>query len=248
VGLVIGAGGARAPPRLDRSIIERMRDGADVIRVLVVEDERPLAAALARWLRRQGMVVDVAHDGEVALTKARSVSYDVVVLDRHLPVVHGDEVCRRLVTDGGESRILMLTAASSTNELVDGLDLGADDYLAKPVVLAELGARLRALARRSAGPASTVLAHGDLELDPGARSVTRAERPLKLTRREFDLLEALLRADGRVLSTDLLRRRLWDERAEPFDNTVRVTVGRLRRKLGEPALIETVTGSGYRIP
>jgi two-component system, OmpR family, response regulator VanR len=225
-----------------------MGDGANVIRVLVVEDERPLAAALARWLRRQGMIVDVAPDGEVALAKARSVPYDVVVLDRHLPLLHGDEVCRRLVADGAEARILMLTAANSTDQLVDGLDLGADDYLAKPVVLAELGARLRALVRRRASPPSAVLERGDLELDPGGRSVTRAGRPVRLTRREFDLLEAFLLADGRVLSTDVLRRRLWDERVEPFDNTVRVTVGRLRRKLGAPPLIETVTGLGYRIP
>jgi DNA-binding response OmpR family regulator len=219
-----------------------------MIRVLVAEDERPLAAALARWLRRQGMAVDVAHDGEVALAKARFVPYDVVVLDRHLPVLHGDEVCRRLVAGGFEARILMLTAADSTDQLVDGLDLGADDYLGKPVVLAELGARLRALARRSASPAPPVLECGDLQLDPGGRSVSRAGRPVKLTPREFDLLEALMRAEGRVLSTDVLRRRLWDERFEPFENTVRVTLGRLRRKLGDPPLIETVTGSGYRIP
>jgi two-component system, OmpR family, response regulator VanR len=214
----------------------------------VAEDERPLAAALARWLRRQGMAVDVAHDGQVALAKARSVPYDVVVLDRHLPVLHGDEVCCRLVAGGSDARILMLTAADSTDHLVDGLDLGADDYLVKPVVLAELGARLRALARRSAPPAPAVLERGDLTLDPGGRSVTRAGRPVKLTRREFDLLEALLRAEGRVLSTDVLCRRLWDERFAPFENTVRVTLGRLRRKLGDPPLIETVTGSGYRIP
>jgi DNA-binding response OmpR family regulator len=219
-----------------------------MIRVLVVEDEQPLAAALARWLRRQGMAVDVAYDGEVALAKARSVPYDVVVLDRHLPVLHGDEVCRRLVAGGSDARIMMLTAADSTDHLVDGLDLGADDYLVKPVVLAELGARLRALARRSAPPAPAVLERGDLTLDPGGRSVTRAGRPVKLTRREFDLLEALLRAEGRVLSTDVLCRRLWDERFAPFENTVRVTLGRLRRKLGDPPLIETVTGSGYRIP
>jgi two-component system, OmpR family, response regulator VanR len=218
-----------------------------VIRVLVVEDERPLAAALARWLRRQGMAVDVAGDGAVALAKARSVPYDVVVLDRHLPVLHGDEVCRRLVAEGAEARILMLTAADSTDQLVDGLDLGADDYLVKPVVLDELGARLRALARRNASPAPPVLERGDLALDTGRRSVSRAGRPVKLTSREFDLLETLVRAEGRVLSTDVLRRRLWDERFEPFDNTVRVTVARLRRKLGEPPLIETVTGSGYRI-
>jgi DNA-binding response OmpR family regulator len=225
-----------------------MADGASMIRVLVVEDEPQLAAALARWLRRQAMTVDVANDGGVALAKARTVPYDVIVLDRHLPVLHGDEVCRRLVSGGSEARILMLTAADSTDELVDGLDLGADDYLVKPVVLAELGARLRALARRSASPASPVLGSGDLELDPAGRSVTRAGHPVKLTPREFDLLEALLRAGGRVLSTDVLRRRLWDERVEPFDNTVRVTLGRLRRKLGDPPLIETVTGSGYRIP
>jgi DNA-binding response OmpR family regulator len=218
-----------------------------VIRVLLVEDERPLAAALARWLRRQGMAVDVAHDGESALAKARLVPYDVVVLDRHLPVLHGDEVCRRLVADGATTRILMLTAADSTDELVGGLDLGADDYLAKPVMLAELGARLRALARRTASPAPSVLTRGDLELDSGGRTVRRAGRPVKLAPREFDLLEALLRAEGRVLSTDVLRHRLWDERFEPFDNTVRVTLGRLRRKLGDPPLIETVTGSGYRI-
>jgi DNA-binding response OmpR family regulator len=218
-----------------------------VIRVLVVEDERALAAALARWLRRQGMSVDVAGDGAVALAKARSVPYDVVILDRHLPVVHGDEVCRRLVAGGAEARILMLTAADSTDQLVDGLDLGADDYLVKPVVLDELGARLRALARRNAGLAPSVLERGNLSLDPGRRSVSRSGRPVKLTPREFDLLETLLRAEGRVLSTDVLRRRLWDERFEPFDNTVRVTLARLRRKLGEPPLIETVTGSGYRI-
>jgi DNA-binding response OmpR family regulator len=218
-----------------------------MIRVLLVEDERPLAAALARWLRRQGMAVDVAHDGEAALVKARLVPYDVVVLDRHLPVLHGDEVCRRLVADGAETRILMLTAADSKDELVGGLDLGADDYLVKPVVLEELGARLRALARRATSAALPVLARGDLELDPGRRTVRRAGRPVKLAPREFDLLEVLLRADGRVLSSDVLRRRLWDERFEPFDNTVRVTLGRLRRKLGDPRLIETVTGSGYRI-
>jgi DNA-binding response OmpR family regulator len=218
-----------------------------MIRVLLVEDERPLAAALARWLRRQGMAVDVAHDGADALTKARLVPYDVVVLDRHLPVLHGDEVCRRMHANGAVTRILMLTAADSTGEVVDGLDLGADDYLAKPVVLAELGARLRALARRTASPAPPALTRGDLELDSGARTVRRAGQKVGLAPREFDLLEALLRAEGRVLSTDVLRRRLWDERFEPFDNTVRVTLGRLRRKLGDPPLIETVTGSGYRI-
>jgi DNA-binding response OmpR family regulator len=225
-----------------------MAERTSVIRVLVVEDEPQLAAALARWLRRQAMTVDVANDGGVALAKARTVPYDVIVLDRQLPVLHGDELCRRLVAGGTEARILMLTAADSTDELVDGLDLGADDYLVKPVVLAELGARLRALARRTASPGAPLLKAGDLKLDPARRSVSRGGQPLQLTRREFDLLETLLRARGRVLSTDLLRRRLWEERVEPFDNTVRVTLGRLRRKLGDPPLIETVTGSGYRIP
>jgi DNA-binding response OmpR family regulator len=221
---------------------------AAVIRVLVVEDEKPLAEALARWLRRQGMTVDVAHDGGVALEKATEAAYDVVVLDRNLPTVHGDEVCRRLAAAGTGTRILMLTAASSTEELVEGLGLGADDYLGKPVVLAELGARLRALARRSGVAAAPLLERGDLVLDREARSVERAGVPIRLTPREFDLLETLLRAEGRVLSAARLRRRLWDERTEPFDNTVRVTLMRLRRKLGDPPLIETVTGSGYRIP
>jgi DNA-binding response OmpR family regulator len=218
-----------------------------VIRVLIVEDERQLAAALARWLRRHGMIVDEAYDGQVALAKARETPYDVIVLDRNLPRLHGDEVCRELVARGTEAKLLMLTAADSKEELVDGLNLGADDYLAKPVVLAELEARLRALTRRSGQPQLPLLTHGDLTLDPRGRSARRARRPLSLTPREFDLLETLLRADGRVLTAATLRRRLWDDRAEPTDNTVRVTLMRLRRKLGSPPIIETVTGSGYRI-
>jgi DNA-binding response OmpR family regulator len=218
-----------------------------VIRVLVIEDEQRLAAALTRWLRRQGMVVDEAHDGHAALVKARAGTYDVVVLDRNLPGLSGDEVCRQLVSSAAGVRILMLTAAGSSEELVDGLDLGADDYMAKPVVLAELGARLRALARRTAGRQPSLVERGDLVLDAGTRTVSRAGKPVRLTAREFDLLEALLRAEGRVLSAHALRRRLWDDPREPTDNAVRVTLMRLRRKLGEPPPIETVTGMGYRI-
>jgi two-component system, OmpR family, response regulator VanR len=218
-----------------------------MIRVLVVEDELHLAAALARWLRRQGMLVDEAHDGHTALVKARDAPYDVIVLDRNLPGLHGDEVCRQLRSSGAGTRILMLTAADSSGELVEGLDLGADDYLAKPVILAELGARLRALARRGRSIQPTVLARGDLLLDAGSRTVRRGARTLSLTAQEFDLLEELLRAEGHVLSAKTLRLRLWDERTEPSDNTVRVALMRLRRKLGEPPPIETITGVGYRI-
>jgi two-component system response regulator VanR len=219
-----------------------------MIRVLVVEDERHLAAALARWLRRQGMTVDEAYDGQSALAHARLTAYDVVVLDRNLPVVHGDEVCRELTAVQPASRILMLTAADSSEDLVDGLDLGADDYMAKPVVLAELAARLRALARRTGVPQADVLTRGNLVVDTASRDVTRSGRAVVLTAREFDVLEELLRADGRVVAASVLRRRLWETRREVTDNTVRVTILRLRRKLGEPSPIETVTGVGYRIP
>jgi two-component system, OmpR family, response regulator VanR len=219
-----------------------------MIRVLVVEDERHLAAALARWLRRQGMTVDEAYDGQSALAHARLTAYDVVVLDRNLPVVHGDEVCRELTAVQPASRILMLTAADSSEDLVDGLDLGADDYMAKPVVLAELAARLRALARRTGVAQADVLTRGNLVVDTASRDVTRSGRAVVLTAREFDVLEELLRADGRVVAASVLRRRLWETRREVTDNTVRVTILRLRRKLGEPSPIETVTGVGYRIP
>jgi two-component system, OmpR family, response regulator VanR len=218
-----------------------------MVRVLVVEDERHLAAALARWLRRQGMTVDAAYDGQAALVQARLTAYDVVVLDRNLPLVHGDEVCRQLTAAQPATRILMLTAADSSEDLVDGLDLGADDYMAKPVVLAELAARLRALARRTGTPHADVLKRADLVVDTPSRTVTRSGQAVELTAREFDLLEELLRADGRVVAAPTLRRRLWEARREATDNTVRVTMMRLRRKLGEPSPIETVTGVGYRI-
>jgi two-component system, OmpR family, response regulator VanR len=189
-----------------------------------------------------------AYDGQAALAQARFTAYDVVILDRNLPLVHGDEVCRELTAVQPATRILMLTAADSSEDLVDGLGLGADDYMAKPVVLAELAARLRALARRTGVPEADVLTRGDLVVDTGARNVTHSGRAVVLTAREFDLLEELLRADGRVIAASVLRRRLWEARREVTDGTVRVTILRLRRKLGEPSPIETVTGVGYRIP
>jgi two-component system response regulator VanR len=215
--------------------------------VLVAEDERRVADAVARGLRRDGMAVDVAYDGASALDKARLNSYDVVVLDRDLPVVHGDDVCRALRGEEPDSRVLMLTAAAGVNDLVDGLSLGADDYMPKPFAFAELVARLRALARRTRPASPPTLRSGDLELDPARRSVARAGRPVELTPKEFAVLEALLAADGAVMSNDELVGRVWDENADPFTNSVRMTVLRLRRKLGDPPVIETVKGAGYRV-
>jgi two-component system, OmpR family, response regulator VanR len=217
------------------------------MRVLLAEDERGVADAVARGLRREGMAVDVAYDGATALDKARLNGYDVVVLDRDLPAVHGDEVCRTLRGEEPDSRVLMLTAADTLDDLVDGLSLGADDYLPKPFAFAELVARVRALARRAGPAAPPTLTAGDLELDPARRTVTRAGRAVELTPKEFALLEALMQADGAVLSNDQLVGRVWDENADPFTNSVRMTVLRLRRKLGDPPLIETVKGAGYRV-
>ena len=217
------------------------------MRVLVAEDERRVADAVARGLRREGMAVDVAYDGGSALDKARMNSYDVVVLDRDLPVVHGDDLCRTLRGEEPDSRVLMLTAAAGLDEVVDGLSIGADDYMPKPFAFAELVARLRALARRSHPASPPILTAGDVTLDSARRTVTRAGRPVELTPREFGVLEALLAADGAVLSNDELVRRVWDENADPFTNSVRMTVLRLRRKLGDPPAIETVKGAGYRI-
>jgi two-component system response regulator VanR len=215
--------------------------------VLVAEDERRVADAVARGLRREGMAVDVAYDGASALDKARLYAYDVVVLDRDLPLVHGDEVCRTLRAEEPERRMLMLTAAAEVDDLVDGLALGADDYMPKPFAFAELVARLRALARRANPAQPPTLRRGDLELDPARHVVTRAGRPIELTPKEFAVLEALMAADGGVVSNDALVERVWDENADPFTNSVRMTVLRLRRKLGEPAPIETVKGAGYRV-
>ena len=218
------------------------------MRILIAEDERRLAGAIARGLRREGMAVDIAHDGASALVKARVIPYDVVVLDRDLPEIHGDEVCRRLSqTDERETKVLMLTAADSLDDVVDGLTLGADDYLPKPFEWKELVARIRALARRAGRARPAVLRRGDLELDPARRSVTRAGSELDLTPKEFGVLEALMSADGAAVSAEDLLQQVWDEHADPFTNTVRMTVMTLRRKLGEPAVLETVMGAGYRV-
>ncbi|MGH3250167.1 MAG: response regulator transcription factor [Trebonia sp.] len=217
------------------------------MRVLVVEDEVALADAIARGLRREGMAVDVAADGGVALEKAATNGYDVVVLDRDLPVVHGDEVCRRIVAGDSGSRVLMLTAAGGVRDKVDGLGLGADDYLAKPFDFAELVARIRALARRSTPAVPPVLEHEDVSLDPGRHAAFRAGRRLDLSPKEFALLECLLARAGRVVSAEELLDRVWDEAADPFTTAVKTTIRRLRAKLGEPPVIETVREAGYRI-
>jgi two-component system response regulator VanR len=217
------------------------------MRVLLAEDERRLAGAIARGLRREGMAVDVTHDGASALLKARVFPYDVVVLDRDLPEVHGDEVCRRLSDDERTTKVLMLTAADTLDDVVDGLSLGADDYLPKPFEWKELVARIRALARRAGLARPAVLRRGDVELDPARRLVTRAGRELDLTPKEFGVLEALMGADSAVVSAETLLAQVWDEHADPFTNTVRMTIMTLRRKLGEPAVLETVMGAGYRI-
>ena len=217
------------------------------VRVLVVEDQRQLADSVARVLRREGMAVDVAYDGAAALDRADVVDYDVVVLDRDLPGVHGDEVCRRLVARRASARVLMLTASGTVAERVEGLGLGADDYLPKPFAYAELVARIRAVGRRPAATAPPVLVHGDLRLDPAQRVATRAGARLSLGPKEFAVLEYLLIGNGRAVSAEELLDRVWDEAADPFTTTVKATINRLRVKLGEPPLIETVNRAGYRI-
>jgi len=217
------------------------------MRVLLVEDEERLANTIARGLRREGMAVDVVLDGRSALAKAAVNNYDVIVLDRNLPVVHGDDVCRELVARQAMARILMLTAAGSIQDRVTGLDLGADDYLPKPFALKELVARLRALGRRAVAPVPPVLSVGDLTLDPARHAAERAGRDLGLTKKEFGVLEVLLAAEGRVVSAEELLEKVWDENADPFTNVVRVTIMTLRRKIGDPPLIETIPGVGYRI-
>src|ERR1700756_2191343 len=216
------------------------------MRVLVVEDQAELADDIADGLRDQGIGADVAYDGSAAIEKALLNPYDVVVLDRDLPRIHGDAVCATLVGSPSQARILMLTAAGTVDDRVDGLNLGADDYLAKPFAFAELVARIRSLARRS--PSRPPVAFcGDLAVDLVRRRVSRAGRPVTLTRKEFGVLEVLLAADGGVVSAEELLEKVWDEHADPFSNTVSVTVSRLRRKLGDPQPIETVIGSGYRL-
>jgi DNA-binding response OmpR family regulator len=217
------------------------------MRILLVEDEERLAETVARGLRREGMAVDVVLDGRSALSKAAINSYDVVVLDRNIPGVHGDDVCRELVQRQSLARILMLTAAGSIHDRVYGLDLGADDYLPKPFALKELVARIRALSRRATTLLPPVLSAGDLSLDPARHVAERDGRDLGLTKKEFGVLEVLLAAESRVVSAEELLEKVWDENADPFTNVVRVTIMTLRRKLGDPPLIETVPGVGYKI-
>jgi DNA-binding response OmpR family regulator len=217
-----------------------------MMRVLLVEDEERLADTIARGLRREGMAVDIALDGRSALAKAGVNNYDVVILDRNLPVIHGDDVCKELISRHSPARILMLTAAGSIQDRVTGLDLGADDYLPKPFALKELVARLRALSRRTAAPITPVLSRADLTLDPAHHLAERAGRDLGLTKKEFGVLETLLAAEGRVVSAEELLEKVWDENTDPFTNVVRVTIMTLRRKIGDPQLIETVAGVGYK--
>jgi DNA-binding response OmpR family regulator len=212
----------------------------------VVEDHALLASTLAEGLRDAGMAVDISGDGASAIECATLTRYDVVVLDRDLPVVHGDAVCAALVAGPSDARILMLTAAAGVDDRVAGLNLGADDYLPKPFAFEELLARVRALGRRAPSPAP-LLVRSDLVLDTARARVSRDGRPLDLTAKEFGLLEALCAADGAVLSAEDLFERVWDDRTDPFSNVVAVTVGRLRRKLGDPPLIDTVPGRGYRL-
>jgi DNA-binding response OmpR family regulator len=217
------------------------------MRVLVTEDDEVLARAVAAGLRQEGMAVDVALDGDEALERLGINRYDVVVLDRDIPGVQGDDVCRALVAGRIESRVLMLTAARSVKDRVEGLGLGADDYLPKPFDFAELVARVRALGRRAATPLPVILEQGDLSLDPARRVAVRAGRRLPLTHKELSVLECLLAADGRPVSAEELLERVWDEAADPFTSTVKTTIRRLRAKLGDPPLIETIRESGYRI-
>jgi DNA-binding response OmpR family regulator len=214
------------------------------VRVLVAEDHATLAGRIAQGLRQAGMAVDAVYDGGAALEAVAQTAYDVIVLDRDMPVVHGDRVCRSVAGTG--PRILMLTAAAGVDDRVDGLQLGADDYLPKPFAFAELTARVRALSRR-APSAPPVLRHADLVVDRARHRASRGARALSLTRKEFGILEMLLAADGALVSAEELLEHVWDASADPFSNIVSVTMTRLRRKLGEPPLIETVVGKGYRM-
>jgi DNA-binding response OmpR family regulator len=220
------------------------------MRVLVAEDFEVLARAIATGLRREGMAVDVVLDGADALERLAVNRYDVVVLDRDLPGVHGDEVCRQIVASNGSTgggRVLMLTAASTIRDRVDGLGLGADDYLPKPFDFAELVARVRALARRAAIAVPPVLSSGDITLDPGRRVAQRAGRRLDLSPKEFAVLECLLAAGGRAVSAEELLERAWDEMADPFTTAVKTVIRRLRAKLGDPPVIRTIREGGYQI-
>ncbi|WP_424216270.1 response regulator transcription factor (plasmid) [Streptomyces sp. BI20] len=217
------------------------------MRVLIVEDEAPLARLLQLRLGREGIAADVSPDGGDALAKVGVHDYDVIVLDRDLPVVHGDEVCRRVTAMGTGARVLMLTAAGTLDEKVAGFELGADDYLAKPFELRELVVRLRALHRRSTTAHAPVLVHGDVTLDPHRQRVTRAGVEIRLTPKEIAVLELLMRADGGVVSGVFLLDKAWDGQADQGGNVVRLVVHTLRRKLGAPRIVQTVVGSGYRL-
>jgi DNA-binding response OmpR family regulator len=217
------------------------------MRVLLVEDHAKLALTIAEGLRRLGMAVDVAFDGEEALAHTAITPYDVVVLDRDIPKIHGDEVCRRIMAGGLECRVLMLTAAGTVKDRVEGLRLGADDYLPKPFDASELVARIQALSRRARPPGPPILAHSSLALDPGKRVAAEDGRVLALNPKEFAVLEHLLIAGGAVVSAEELLERVWDENANPFTQAVKTTISRLRTKLEDPSIIETVAKSGYRI-
>ena len=219
----------------------------DTLRILIAEDDSELAEVLATGLRREHMAVDIALTGDAADEKLTATDYDVLVLDRDLPGIHGDQVCRQVVASGVATRILMLTAAGSVGERVAGLTLGADDYLSKPFAFAELVARIRALGRRSRQAVPPVLRYSDLSLDSSRLIAERSGRRLRLTPKEFAVLEVLLGARGGVVTTEQLLERVWDENADPFTNTVRTTMMRLRQKLGEPHLIRTVPGRGYQM-
>ncbi len=216
------------------------------MRILVVEDHQLLADRIAEGLRDAGMAADVVYDGASALEQADAVPYDVVVLDRDIPVIHGDRVCRELTRDDGKTRVIMLTASSEVYDRVAGLELGADDYLCKPFAFEELIARVRALARREPSRPAVVVRE-DLTIDRARLRVSRGSSPVVLTHKEFGVLEYLASADGAVVSAEELLEHVWDINADPFTNTVAVTIARLRKKLGEPPLITTVVGAGYRL-
>jgi DNA-binding response OmpR family regulator len=217
------------------------------VRILVVEDEPRVADAVAQWLRGDAHAVDVVHDGGAALERIGVNEYDVVVLDRDLPVVHGDDVCRCVAADPGATRVLMLTAAADLDDRVAGLSLGADDYLPKPFAFAELSARVTALGRRARSAAPPVLHRAGIRLDPHRREVYRDGRYVPLSRKEFAVLAELLRADGAPVSAEALLEKAWDENADPFSHAMRMTILKLRRKLGDPPIVLTEPGVGYRI-
>jgi DNA-binding response OmpR family regulator len=217
------------------------------VRLLVIEDDEEMAETVAAGLRHARMAVDLAFDGATGLARALVNDYDVIVLDRDLPAIHGDEVCAKLIAGGCRSRVLMLTAAATSEDLVDGLGLGADDYLPKPFDFPVLVARVGALIRRAQPAVPPVLRHGDLVLDTAQRRALRDGRQLALAPKEFGVLELLLASQGRIISAEELLARVWDEAADPFTGAVKITISRLRAKLGEPPIIQTVAKSGYRI-